>query len=221
MPLHCRTFEFKAAAAYFGLYIAKPTSFPLHTTLLPLIHTTPKHVSMSGEGLAAKLEVAEDKLQGTKTKSGTSSEDEASGTIHVSTMKDGQTPTLGVTLPPKQESKPSSQSPTKLRDISPAPTKHKAEREDTVGADISVKMEPGQPLKLTRTPPQKVVARPPPRFDNLPDMTSDAKATFSVITQCIYAAKYLGTTEHAMECDCAEEWGKTSRIISLSSLTVF
>lgn len=165
---------------------------------------------MLGKGLPAKTEVVRDKSQVTKMKSGTLSEAQALGTIRVSTTKEGSAPPKGATLPLKTESKSTSHSPTQPTDRLPSPTGHKAEPEQTIGADISVKMEPGQPLKLARTSSQKVVTRPAPLFDILPDMTADAKSTFQVITQCMYAAKYLGTTEHAMECDCAEDWGKTS-----------
>jgi hypothetical protein len=73
--------------------------------------------------------------------------------------------------------------------------------------EIVLKQEPGQPAKLSRRS-QKVVSRPPPLFNHLPDSTQDALATFEQIPGCVYANKYMGYTEHAMECDCAEEWGK-------------
>lgn len=164
---------------------------------------------MSGEGLIAKPEVLEGKPQDVKLKSEASSEDGALGTIRVST-NGGVAPPMAVTSHSKEDSKSYSRSPTKPRETSPSATGHKAQRVQTISADISVKMEPGQPLKLARSSSQKVVARPTPLFDDLPDMTAVAKETFQVLSQCIYAAKYLGTTEHAMECDCAEEWGMTS-----------
>ncbi|PYI22165.1 hypothetical protein BO99DRAFT_354298 [Aspergillus violaceofuscus CBS 115571] len=78
--------------------------------------------------------------------------------------------------------------------------------EEKVGGDISVKLEPGQPPKLTRSSSQKVAARPPQLFLQLPDSTAQAQETFEVMDACTYANKYMGYTEHAMECDCAEEW---------------
>ncbi|PLB34689.1 SET and WW domain protein [Aspergillus candidus] len=78
--------------------------------------------------------------------------------------------------------------------------------EEKVGGDITVKLEPGQPPKLTRSSSQKVVPRPPQLFTDLPDSTAEAKSTFSMMDMCTYANKYMGYTEHAMECDCAEEW---------------
>jgi histone-lysine N-methyltransferase SETD2 len=80
--------------------------------------------------------------------------------------------------------------------------------EETVGGDILLKQEPGQPPKLSRSSSQKVLSRPPQLFDHLPDSTQDALATFEQIQACWYANKYMGYTEHAMECDCSEEWGK-------------
>ncbi|PYH40314.1 SET and WW domain protein [Aspergillus saccharolyticus JOP 1030-1] len=78
--------------------------------------------------------------------------------------------------------------------------------EEKVGGDILVKLEPGQPPKLTRSSSQKVAARPPQLFSHLPDSTAQAEETFEVMEACTYANKYMGYTEHAMECDCAEEW---------------
>lgn len=81
-------------------------------------------------------------------------------------------------------------------------------QEEKVGGDITVRLEPGEPPKLARSSSQKVVPRPPPLYLDLPDSTGEAKSTFEVIEMCTYANKYMGYTEHAMECDCAEEWGK-------------
>ncbi|KAL4868519.1 hypothetical protein BDV12DRAFT_102192 [Aspergillus spectabilis] len=81
---------------------------------------------------------------------------------------------------------------------------------EKVGGDISVKLEPGQPPKLARSSSQKVVPRPPQLFLDLPDSTKEAKKSFEVIDYCQYANKYMGYTEHAMECDCAEEWDPSS-----------
>lgn len=86
-------------------------------------------------------------------------------------------------------------------------------KQETVGGDIVVKQEPGQPAKLSRSSSQKIVPRPPQLFSHLPDSTADALATFEQIDACWYANKYMGYTEHAMECDCAEEWGTYSLFI--------
>jgi hypothetical protein len=85
---------------------------------------------------------------------------------------------------------------------------------EKVGGGISVKLEPGQPPKLARSSSQKVVPRPPQLFSHLPDSTRDAQKTFEVIQSCQYANKYMGYTEHAMECDCTEEWGESAFFLS-------
>ena len=80
--------------------------------------------------------------------------------------------------------------------------------EEILGGEITVKMEPGHPPKLQRSSTQKVPARTPPLFSHLPDRTAEATNMFQVIADCTYSNKNLGYTEHAMECDCSEEWGK-------------
>jgi len=88
---------------------------------------------------------------------------------------------------------------------SPAP---RTQKEEVVGGDILVKMEPGDAPKLTRKQSQKVPARPKQLFTHLEDATSDATKSFEVLRDCHYAAKYMGYTEPPLECDCSEEWGK-------------
>lgn len=104
-------------------------------------------------------------------------------------------------------SKRQSRSPTKRESTldSPAP---KSEDEETVGGEVTLKLEPGKPPKLARSTSHKVERRAPQLFDDYEDKTNEAKSTFSILTECTYANKYLGTTEHALECDCVEEWGK-------------
>jgi histone-lysine N-methyltransferase SETD2 len=85
----------------------------------------------------------------------------------------------------------------------------------STSSDIAMKEEPDskdikdikqERPKLSRS--ASSVSRPPPLYTHLPDSTQDALATFDQIPACIYANKYMGYTELAMECDCAEEWGK-------------
>lgn len=80
----------------------------------------------------------------------------------------------------------------------------------SIGGEITLKQEPGKPPKLARSSSQKVIARPPQLFSHLQDSVNEARQTFEVIDDCIYGSKYMGHTEHAMECDCSEEWGKFS-----------
>ena len=83
----------------------------------------------------------------------------------------------------------------------------KSEQEEVVGGDIELKMEIGETPKLSRKASQKVVSRPPQLITHLPDATAEATSSFSILTDCHYAAKYLGYTEPPLECDCSEEWG--------------
>lgn len=101
-----------------------------------------------------------------------------------------------------------SRSPTKGGSIAPSPAP-KGEQEDTVGGDVTLKLEPGKPPKLARSTSHKIEKRPPQLFDDYEDKTGEATSVFTVLPECTYANKYLGSTEHALECDCAEEWGKS------------
>ncbi|KAF2742954.1 hypothetical protein M011DRAFT_374476, partial [Sporormia fimetaria CBS 119925] len=115
------------------------------------------------------------------------------------------------TLSSTKSSRSSSTSAVKLSP-SAASAPDMGEREETVGGDITLTMTPGKAPKLSRTASQKVVSRPPPLYLDLPDATEDAKSTFGVLTECTYGNKYLGTTDHALECDCSEEWDPVSRV---------
>ena len=71
-----------------------------------------------------------------------------------------------------------------------------------------VKQQPGQLPKLARSSSQKLALKPPPLFLDLPSRTEEAKSAFQVLSACTYQSKMIGTTEAAMDCECAEEWGK-------------
>lgn len=103
-------------------------------------------------------------------------------------------------------SKRQSRSPIKRQSGAGTPTV-KFEQEEVVGGDVTLKMEPGKPPKLARSTSHKVEKRPPQLFAHYEDKTAEASASFDVLPECTYANKYLGTTEHALECDCVEEWG--------------
>jgi hypothetical protein len=102
--------------------------------------------------------------------------------------------------------KRSSESPIESKEAQVA--EGKSENEEVVGGEVTLKQEPGKPPKLSRTTSRKVERRPPPMFNDYKDSTSEATSTFQVITECSYANKNLGSTDPALECDCAEEWGK-------------
>jgi [histone H3]-lysine36 N-trimethyltransferase len=111
-------------------------------------------------------------------------------------------------LPSKLKSSRSSSSTSIKSCATSESSVDKKESKEKAGGQISQKMEAGQPPKLARSATQKVVSRVAPLFDDLPDATIEAKSSFSVIDACTYSNKFLGYTEHAMECDCSEEWGK-------------
>ncbi|KAI5367715.1 putative WW domain, SET domain, Post-SET domain, AWS domain, Set2 Rpb1 interacting [Septoria linicola] len=103
-----------------------------------------------------------------------------------------------------------SRSPVKQKFDAESPA-IKSDDEETVGGDVTLKMEPGKPPKLLRTTSHKIEKRSPRLFFDHEDSTDESKGTFEVLPQCTYANKHLGTTEHALECDCAEEWDPATR----------
>ncbi|KAK2803747.1 histone methyltransferase set2 [Onygenales sp. PD_10] len=111
-----------------------------------------------------------------------------------------------VSLAKLSPTKSSSRSKSRSESSSPIKKDEDEESEEKIGGSITLKTEPGQPPKLTRTSSQKVVSRAAPLFDHLPDSTDEATSTFQLMEACTYASKYMGYTEHAMECDCTEEW---------------
>ena len=121
--------------------------------------------------------------------------------------------------PSKQavKSRSSSQSPVKERGSAHSP-QVKSDSEETIGGEITVKVEPGQAPKLSRKSSQKVVQRPPQLYSNLEDKTGEAEGTFDVIRECTYANKYIGTTDHALECECQEEWGMSLHTTAIDVL---
>ena len=111
--------------------------------------------------------------------------------------------------PPETPMRSVPQSPFKEEEPSPLPPQNAEKREEVVGGGVTVKQEPGQPLKLSRSTSHKIVTRPPPLCDNCPDRTKEAQGSFQLISECSYTSKHIGSTEHdSMDCDCAEEWGK-------------
>ncbi|OAX79536.1 histone-lysine N-methyltransferase, H3 lysine-36 specific [Emergomyces africanus] len=107
---------------------------------------------------------------------------------------------------PSPTTKSLSKSNSQSEASSPAEKDEDEQPEEKLAGSITINFEPGHPPKLSRTASQKVVPRPAPLFNHLPDSTPEATSTFQLIDECIYASKYMGYTEHAMECDCTEEW---------------
>lgn len=148
-----------------------------------------------------KLDVAKLKLEGTATP--------VEGDCTPNILK--SIPSRSATSTPRPDPRPSRslrsdiQSPAKFESGSQTPVD---KMESTMSGEISVKLEPGKPPKLTRNASQKVVSRAPPLFTDEPDMYDEATKTFEVLPTCTYASKGLGSTEHAMDCDCRENWGE-------------
>lgn len=111
-----------------------------------------------------------------------------------------------------------SQSPIKYEKASESPYTGSEKHEEIIGGDVTLKEEPGQPLKLSRSTSQKVVSRPPTLYNDHSSKTEEARTSFQVIPECTYTSKYIGSTEHdSMDCDCVEEW---VRAISAFSTTL-
>jgi hypothetical protein len=116
-----------------------------------------------------------------------------------------RTPTPLSAIPPRLKQS-RSQSPSLKKEGSATPSPDRSVHEETLGGDITLMAEPGKAPKLSRTASQKIMARAPPLYLDLPDATESAKETFVVLPECTYANKHIGTTDPALECDCGEEW---------------
>lgn len=103
-------------------------------------------------------------------------------------------------------SKASTQSPVKSSHSPHSPDISKGE--EIVGGEVTLKMEPGQPPKLARSSSRKITSRPLQLFTDYENKTEEAKVVFEVIPTCAYSSRSMGATEHGMDCDCSEEWGK-------------
>ncbi|KAF7879363.1 hypothetical protein EAF04_000559 [Stromatinia cepivora] len=100
-----------------------------------------------------------------------------------------------------------SQTPSRKQSTSQTPKSGDEEDEEIIGGDITLTVEPGKAPKLSRKSSQKVIPRPPPLFNDLPDSTEEAASVFQVIKDCIYGAKHMGASDHdALDCDCPEEY---------------
>lgn len=103
-----------------------------------------------------------------------------------------------------------SQSP-KRQSRSATPKPELEEDEECIAGGITVTVEPGKVPRLSRKSTQKIVSRPPPLFNDMPDVTDDVASIFQRIKDCIYGSKHMGSSEHdALDCDCSEEWSRCS-----------
>lgn len=80
---------------------------------------------------------------------------------------------------------------------------------DTIKKNESPDID-SRPSRKANRASKKPVPRIAPLFSDLPDATDEANKSYQVIDACLYQNKYLGYTEHAMECDCNEEWGQSA-----------
>jgi len=124
-------------------------------------------------------------------------------------------PSLAATrLKPSRASSSAASTPKPPPASNSAAISAKKEAEETNGHPSPVKSEVAKPAKMTRTTTTTTTSKLPPRvaslLDQLPDVTAEATSTFTVIDACTYQNKYLGFTDHALDCDCTEEWGESS-----------
>ncbi|KAK1087017.1 histone methyltransferase set2, partial [Friedmanniomyces endolithicus] len=163
---------------------------------------------MAEDGAADKQEAVES-LRGMHLKEELSEEDAEMDTIAVarSTKSEGfaSASDTGTGNATPTNTKRQSRSPVKASSMAQSPALTNG-HEETLGGGVTLKLEPGKPPKLARTASTKVIRRPPPLFSDYEDKTAEATSVFTVIPECTYANKHLGTTETALECDCAEEW---------------
>ena len=155
-------------------------------------------------------EIAEAGIKEMHIKNGESSDEDGYGTRYVGEPKKESSTDDGINAAYMSGFKSASQSPIKSPRLSNSSVDGQDEHIEVLGAKVTIKSEPDQPPKLSRSSPQKIVVRPPPLFLDYPDKTDEAKNTFQVIPSCSYASKAMGSTEHAMDCDCTEEWGKST-----------
>ncbi|KAG8532073.1 uncharacterized protein KY384_003710 [Bacidia gigantensis] len=109
--------------------------------------------------------------------------------------------------------KSASHSPVKKETGSHSSTPTEEKQEAVVGGDVTLKMEPGEPLKLARTASQKIKKRPPHLYNDAKDRTMEAQKHFDMLPECTYSNKSIGSTEHgSMDCDCEEEWDGVAKV---------
>ncbi|TVY36643.1 Histone-lysine N-methyltransferase,H3 lysine-36 specific [Lachnellula subtilissima] len=98
-----------------------------------------------------------------------------------------------------------SQSPVTKQIASQSP--ESGDGQEIIGSEITVVVEDGKPPKLSRKASQKIISRPAPLFNDLPDATEEATSQFAVIKDCEYGSKNMGLSEHdSLDCDCSPEY---------------
>lgn len=138
----------------------------------------------------------------------------------VGTIKDEAPSTTSNSPAPVQSSYKVSRSPSASASQSKSATSSTPLKDEfeTKNGRISPKQETSKPAKPNRAASQKIPPRIAPLFNDLPDATEEANSLYTVIDSCTYQNKYLGYTEHAMECDCTEEWGMLLNLLYMISI---
>lgn len=185
---------------------------------LRLLHHPPQQHDEMAEG-RAKQERLESEVREMKLKEEDTDVDMDTVAPAESLKEDGSASPIGVSSGAATPSgiKRQSRSPNKRQQSAFDSPGVKSEQEETIGGEVTLKLEPGKPPKLARSTSHKVEKRPPPLFFDYKDKTAEARASFNTLEECTYGNKYLGTTEHALECDCTEEWGKSFSYIPVLS----
>lgn len=188
---------------------------------LELLHSTPclrttQQAAMSNTGSDKKTALLEPELREMKLEENASpvhGEGHAPDQVKVEDDESSELASAPSAIPPRLKSRSKSRSPAIKQDSEASSPGSSGE--EVVGGDITLKMEPGKVPKLSRAASRKVPPRPPTLYLDLPDATAAAKETFTVLSECTYANKTIGTTDSALECDCSEEWGRSRRRASL------
>jgi len=175
----------------------------------------------TGRDRSTRLKALEDDIEERDLKNGHTSDTDRSSRRRFSGTNEEAT--IKANSPRSMSSKSAQCSPARLPKTSQSPVASdmsRSEHEEVVGGQVTVKLEPGQPPKLARSSSQKIRTKPAQLFDDYPSKTEEAQSKFDVIPACIYGSKYMGSTEHGMDCDCTEEWGKLAHI-SHSTMYIF
>jgi hypothetical protein len=115
--------------------------------------------------------------------------------------------------------KSASGSPMKDSRGSQTPRSDSDEEEKAIDGEITLTVEPGKAPKLSRKSAQKVAARPPPLYNDLPDSTEEALSVFQRIPECLYGSKSMGKSKMSddddspIDCDCSEHRSECTRFL--------
>jgi hypothetical protein len=101
--------------------------------------------------------------------------------------------------------------PESSREGSRPASKHSEEREVKQDSESTTTLENASGIKSSRKASRKTGSRTAPLFDHLPDATEDSLEHFQIIHDCLYGSRNIGSSDNdALDCDCAEEWRKST-----------